>query len=59
MIQVILVLILIGVLMYAVERLIPMDAQIKMIIRIVILIAIILWLLQVFGVTSWGFPGIR
>lgn len=43
------VLILIGVGLYLVNALIPMDAKIKTIINIVVILLVVLWLLQVFG----------
>lgn len=42
-------LILIGVGLYLVNTLLPMDAKIKMIINIVVILVVILWLLNVFG----------
>lgn len=50
LIQLIVALIVVGVLLYLVNNLIPMDAKIKQIINIVVLIAVVLWLLSVFGV---------
>ena len=52
LISVIITLILVGLLMYVVDLLIPMDATIRKIIRIVVLVAVCLWLLQVFGIWS-------
>lgn len=51
-IQLILVLIVIGVVLYLVNAFIPMDAKIKQILNIVVVIAVILWLLFAF------FPGL-
>ena len=42
-------LIIIGVLLYLINQLIPMDANIKMIINVVVILVVLLWLLQVFG----------
>jgi hypothetical protein len=49
LISLVIVLIIIGVALYLVNNLIPMDAKIKMIINVVIVIAVLLWLLSVFG----------
>ena len=49
---VILVLIAIGVILYLINRYIPMDGKIKSILNIVVVICVIIWLLKVFGV--WG-----
>ena len=48
-ISLIVMLIIIGVLLYLVNTLIPMDAKIKTIINVVVVINVLLWLLQVFG----------
>jgi len=45
-------LVLVGVLLWAVNTYIPMDAKIKNILNIVVVIAVVLWLLNVFGVLS-------
>jgi hypothetical protein len=42
-------LIVIGVLLYLVNNYIPMDSKIKQILNVVIVIAVVVWLLQVFG----------
>jgi hypothetical protein len=48
-ILVILVLALIGFILWLVEKYVPMDPQIKTIIRIVVIVCVIIWLLNVFG----------
>ena len=57
LIQLILVLVVVGVLLWLVNNYIPMDANIKKILNIVVIIVVILWLLRVFGVLT-NFPGI-
>jgi len=56
LIQLIIVLIIIGVLLWLVNTLIPMDAKIKQIINAVVVIAVVLWLLTIFfpGLMNWG-----
>lgn len=49
MIGLILTLAVIGVLLYLIERL-PMDPAIIMAIRIIVIICVVLWLVQMFGV---------
>lgn len=49
LIQLVVVLIVIGVLLYVVETLLPIDPNIKLVIRVVVLLAVILWLLSVVG----------
>ncbi len=51
MLSVILVLIVVGVLLWAVNSIIPMDAKIKQILNVVVVVMVVLWLLGVF------FPG--
>lgn len=48
LISIIVTLIVIGLLLYLIG-LIPMDGTIKQIIRVIIIIAVIIWLLQSFG----------
>ena len=48
LISVIVTLVIVGLLLYLVD-LIPMDRTIKQIIRLIVIIAVIIWLLQVFG----------
>lgn len=50
LISLVIVLIVIGVLLYLVNSLIPMDAKIKTIINVVVVLVVCLWLLQVFGI---------
>jgi len=58
LVQLVIVLIVVGVLLWLVNSYIPMDAKIKNILNIVVVIAVVLWLLKVFGVLS-GISGIR
>lgn len=44
------VLIVVGVLLWLVNKYVPMDAKIKTIINIVAVIIVIVWLLKVFGI---------
>lgn len=50
LINVVITLIVVGVLLWLVNSYIPMDGKIKQILNVVVLIAVVLWLLQVFGV---------
>lgn len=49
LIQVVMVLIVVGVLLWLVNSYIPMAASIKSILNAVVVIAVVLWLLSVFG----------
>lgn len=44
------ILIVVGVLLWLVNTYIPMDSKIKNILNIVVVIIVVIWLLQVFGV---------
>ena len=48
LISIIVTLVVIGLVLYLIE-LIPMDRAIKQIIRIIIIIAVVIWLLEAFG----------
>lgn len=50
LLQVVIVLIVVGVLLWLVNRFIPMAGSIKTILNAVVVIAVIVWLLNVFGV---------
>ena len=49
-ISLVIVLIVVGVLLWAANTYIPMDHKIKTIVNIVVVIAVVLWLLKAFGV---------
>lgn len=49
LIQFVFVLIVVGVSLWAVNTYIPMDAKIKRIMNIVVVIAVVIWVLNVFG----------
>ena len=49
LIHVVFVLIVVGVLLWLVNRFIPMDKKINSILNFVVIIAVVLWLLSVFG----------
>lgn len=50
LVNLVIVLIVVGVLLWLVNTYIPMDGKIKNILNIVVVIVVVLWLLQVFGV---------
>lgn len=50
LINLIVILVVVGVLLWLVNNYIPMDSKIKQILNIVVVIVVVLWLLQVFGV---------
>lgn len=53
LIEIIVVLIVVGLLLYAANNWLPMDPKVKQILNVVVIVAVILWLLYAF------FPGVR
>ena len=53
LIQLVMVLIVVGVLLWLVNNYIPMQGSIKRILNGVVVIAVVLWLLNVFGLFSY------
>jgi hypothetical protein len=49
LLQIVMVLIVVGVLLWLVNRFIPMQGTIKSILNAVVVIVVVLWLLNVFG----------
>ena len=58
LLQVMMVLIVVGVVLWLVNRFIPMQRTIKSILNAVVVIAVVLWLLNVFGLFR-SLSGIR
>jgi hypothetical protein len=52
LIQIILLLIIVGVVLWLINQYVPMAASIKSILNAVVVIAVIVWLLNVFGLLS-------
>ena len=50
LVTVVITLIVIGILLWAINRYIPMDSKIKSILNIVVVIVVVIWLLQGYGV---------
>jgi hypothetical protein len=53
LLQVVLVLVVVGVLLWLVDRFIPMASSIKSILNAVVTIAVVIWLLNVFGLMHY------
>ena len=58
LVQLVLILIVVGVLLWLMNQYIPMDPTIKRIINIVVIVAVVLWLLSLFGLFA-GLNNIR
>ena len=52
LVALVITLIVVGVLLWLVNTYIPMDGKIKKVLNIVVMVVVVLWLLNVFGV--WG-----
>ncbi len=52
LVSVIITIALVGVLLWAINTYLPMEANIKKLLNIVVIIIIVLWLLNVFGILS-------
>jgi hypothetical protein len=53
LIQVVVVLIVVGLLLWIINRFIPMAGSIKSILNAVVVIAVILWILNIFGILNY------
>lgn len=49
LLNILIILIVVGVLLWLVNSYIPMDNKIKRILNVVVIIAVVIWLLQAFG----------
>lgn len=58
LIQFVIVLVVIGVILWAINNFIPMQATMKRILNAVVIIAVIIWILSVFGIIP-SLQGIR
>jgi hypothetical protein len=58
LVQFALVIIVVGVLLWLVNTYIPMDSKIKQLLNIVVVVALVIWILKVFGLLSF-LRGIR
>ncbi len=52
LINLIIILIVVGVILWLINNYVPMDAKIKSILNVVVVIAVVLWLLQAFGLLT-------
>jgi hypothetical protein len=58
LINLIIILVVVGVILWVINNYIPMDRKIKSILNIVVVIFVILWLLSVFGIIG-SLSGLR
>lgn len=52
LINILIVLIAVGIILWLINAFVPIDAKIKQILNVVVVLVVIVWLLQVFGVLS-------
>ncbi len=50
LIQLVIILVVVGVILWAINSYIPMQATMKNILNVVVVVAVVLWLLSVFGI---------
>lgn len=50
LLNVLIILVVVGVILWLINNYIPMDRKIKSILNVVVVIFVIIWLLQVFGI---------
>jgi len=58
LINLVIILVVVGVILWAINNYIPMDGKIKSILNVVVVIVVIIWLLSVFGVIG-SISGVR
>jgi len=59
MVQLIVVLVIVGVVLYLINTYVPMAPPIKTILNVVVILLLVLWLLSAFGLLSGPVPKIR
>lgn len=52
MIELLVLLVIVGVVLYLLETYVPMDPAIKTVIRVIVVLVLCLWLLRAFGVVD-------
>lgn len=53
LLSLIITIVVIGVILWLINAYIPMDAKIKMILNVLVVIILIIWLLRVLGALTW------
>lgn len=59
LIGLILILVIVGVCLYLLENYVPMSPPIKTVIRVVVVLVLVIWLLQAFGIVGPSLPRVR
>jgi len=50
MLSIIIAIVVVGVVLYCINTFVPMEQKVKTILNVVVILALVIWLLQVFGV---------
>jgi len=50
MLGIIIAIVVVGILLYCINAFVPMDQKVKTILNVVVILVLVVWLLQVFGV---------
>lgn len=58
LIELVVTLVIVGLVLWAIQAVIPMDAKVKAILQVVVIVFLALWLLQGFGLLHGG-PALR
>jgi len=58
LLQIVITLVIVGVLLWLVNRFIPMQGTIKSILNLVVVVCVVIWLLNIFGILS-SLHGVR
>jgi hypothetical protein len=56
MIEILVVLVVIGVCLYLVNAYVPMAPPVKTVLNVLVVLFLVIWLLQVFGITRFQLP---
>ena len=60
LISILITLVIVGVLLYLVNAVVPMDPKIKTIIQVIVVLAVLLWLAESFGLIGpWHYGRVR
>jgi hypothetical protein len=59
LLTVVIYLVIVGLILWLINRFIPMASSIKSILNIVVVIAVIIWLLRVFGIWGGDLPTVK
>ena len=53
LVTVLLTLVVVGVVLWAINAYVPMEARVKSLLNIVVILVLVVWLLRAFGIWAW------